>query len=97
MIARQGKLAYEDYVHGDAGALRDTRSATKSITDALVGIAIQEGKLSGVDAKVLMLLPDRARRVQNADPRKSSITIEDFLTMSSPLECDDWNDASPRK
>ena len=94
MIARQGKLAYEDYLDGDAGTLRDRRSATKSITDALVGIAIQEGKLSGVDAKVLMLLPDRARRVQNADPRKSSITIEDFLTMSSPLECDDWNDAS---
>jgi CubicO group peptidase (beta-lactamase class C family) len=94
LIARHGKLAYEDYVDGDANTLRDTRSATKSITDILVGLAIGQLKLSGVDEKVLSFLPDRARRMQNPDPRKSAITIEDFLTMSSPLECDDWNDAS---
>jgi CubicO group peptidase (beta-lactamase class C family) len=94
LIARHRKLVYEEYVEGDANTLRDTRSATKTITGALVGIAIEDGKLSGVDAKILNLLPDRARRVQNPDPRKAAITIEDFLTMSSPLECDDWNDAS---
>src|SRR5580658_8839617 len=94
LIARHGKLAYESYFDGDAATLRDTRSATKSITDILIGIAIEEHKLSGVDAKVLALLPEHARRVQNPDPRKTAITVEDFLTMSSPLECDDWNDAS---
>ena len=98
LIARHGKLAYEGYFDGngdaDAATLRDTRSATKSITDVLIGIAIDEHKLSGVDAKVMALLPERARRIQNPDPRKSAITVEDFLTMSSPLECDDWNDAS---
>lgn len=94
LIARHGKLVYEDYIDGDASTLRDTRSATKSITDILVGIAIGQHELSGTDAKVLSFLPDRARRMQNPDPRKSAITIEDFLTMSSPLECDDWNDAS---
>jgi CubicO group peptidase (beta-lactamase class C family) len=94
LIARHGKLAYEGYFDGDAATLRDTRSATKSITDVLIGIAIDEHKLSGVDAKVLALLPERARRIQNPDPRKAAITVEDFLTMSSPLECDDWNDAS---
>jgi CubicO group peptidase (beta-lactamase class C family) len=60
----------------------------------LIGIAIGEKKLSGVDARVLALLPERARKLQNPDPRKDKINIEDFLTMSSPLECDDWNDAS---
>ena len=94
LIARHGKLAYEGYFDGDANTLRDTRSATKSITDILVGIAIREKRLNGVDARVLALLPDRARKVQNPDPRKDKITVEDFLTMSSPLECDDWNDAS---
>jgi CubicO group peptidase (beta-lactamase class C family) len=94
LVARHGKLVYEGYFDGDASTLRNTRSATKSITDVLVGIAIDEHKLSGVDAKVLALLPERARKIQNPDPRKAAITVEDFLTMSSPLECDDWNDAS---
>src|SRR5271169_1806746 len=94
VVARRGKLVYEGYFDGDAATLRDTRSATKSITDALVGIAIHEKKLSGVDARVLALLPERARKMQNPDARKDEITVEDFLTMSSPLECDDWNDAS---
>ncbi len=94
LIARHGKLVYEAYFDGDAATLRDTRSATKSITDVLIGIAIDEKKLSGVDVPVLSLLPERARKMQNPDPRKNKITVEDFLTMSSPLECDDWNDAS---
>jgi CubicO group peptidase (beta-lactamase class C family) len=94
LIARHGKLVYESYFDGDASSLRDTRSATKSITDALIGIAIGEKKLTGVDARVLQLLPEHARKLQNPDPRKDKITVEDFLTMSAPLECDDWNDAS---
>jgi CubicO group peptidase (beta-lactamase class C family) len=94
LIARHGKLVYEKYFDGDAATQRDTRSATKSITDILVGLAIQQKRLSGVDARVLALLPERARRLQNRDPRKDTMTVEDLLTMSSPLECDDWNDAS---
>jgi CubicO group peptidase (beta-lactamase class C family) len=94
LVARHGKLVYEEYFDGGPESLRDTRSATKSITDVLVGVAIDEHRLRGVDAPVLELLPERAARIQNPDPRKSRITVEDFLTMSSPLECDDWNDAS---
>jgi CubicO group peptidase (beta-lactamase class C family) len=94
LIARHGKLVYEGYFDGDAATPRDTRSATKSITGILIGLAIQDNKLSGVDARILALLPDHRRKLQNLDPRKDKITVEDFLTMSSPLECDDWNDAS---
>jgi CubicO group peptidase (beta-lactamase class C family) len=94
LVARHGKLVYESYFDGDAATLRDTRSATKSITDILIGVAIKEKNLSGVEARILALLPERARRIQNPDPRKDKMTVEDFLTMSSPLECDDWNDAS---
>ena len=94
VVARHGKLVYESYFDGDASTLRDTRSATKSIADVQVGIAIQEKNLSGVAARVVALLPERTRKMQNSDPRKDKITLEDFRTMSSPLECDDWNDAS---
>jgi CubicO group peptidase (beta-lactamase class C family) len=93
-IARHGKLVYEVYFDGDAATLRDTRSATKSLTSALVGLAIADHKLPGVAARVLALLPERARKLANPDPRKGRITVEDLLTMSGPLECDDWNDAS---
>lgn len=94
LIARHGQLVYEKYFEGDATTLRDTRSATKSITSLLIGLAIQEHKLTGTDAKVLDLLPAHRGKLQNPDPRKERITVEDLLTMSSPLECDDWNDAS---
>lgn len=94
LVARHGKVVYEGYFDGDAATLRDTRSATKSITDVLVGIAIDEKKLSGVETRVVALLPERARKMQNPDRRKDKMTVEDLLTMSSPLECDDWNDFS---
>src|SRR5579864_4581304 len=94
LVARHGRLVYEEYFDGGIESLRDTRSATKSITSLLVGIAIDTHALSGVDARVLELLPERKAKLQNPDPRKERITVEDLLTMSSPLECDDWNDAS---
>jgi CubicO group peptidase (beta-lactamase class C family) len=94
LIARNGQLVYERYFEGDAASLRDTRSATKSITSLLIGMAIQDKKLTGTNARILDLLPEHRRRLQNLDPRKDKITVEDLLTMSSPLECDDWNDAS---
>ena len=92
LVMRDGQLVYEHYFDGDAATLRDTRSATKSLTSLLIGIAIDEHRVSNVDAHVLDLLGHP--RVQNSDPRKDRMSVEDLLTMSSPLECDDWNDFS---
>src|SRR5271155_38570 len=94
VIARHGKLAYEGYFGGtDANTLMETRSATKSITSMLIGIAIDRGLLASVDTPVLPFFRDK-QPLQNSDPRKEKITVEDLLTMSSLLECDDWNDFS---
>ena len=93
VVLRGGEVAYETYFEGDAGTLRDTRSATKTITGMLVGIAIDQKKLSGTDAKVLPFFSDKLP-LANPDKRKEQITVEDFLTMSSLLECNDWSDYS---
>lgn len=87
-----GGTREEHFFAGDERTLRNTRSATKAITGMLVGIAIDRGELSGVDARVLDVLGRSAPR--NPDPRKDAITIEDFLTMRSALECDDADEHS---
>jgi len=94
LIARQGKIAYERYFDGDGvNGLRNTRSATKTITGMLIGAAIDRHLIPSVNAHVLDYLQDKLP-LKNPDPRKSEITIEDFLTMSSLLECNDENSFS---
>jgi CubicO group peptidase (beta-lactamase class C family) len=91
LIARSGRLVYEQYFDSDGReGVRNTRSATKTITGALVGLAIDRHLVPGVDARVADYFRDKEPFV-NPDARKTAITIEDFLTMSSPLECDDEN------
>lgn len=89
LVARGDDLVFERYYEGDAETLRNTRSATKSVTGMLIGLAIQEGALPGVEANVTSFFGERELR--HPDPRKHAITLEDFLTMSSMLECDDEN------
>lgn len=94
VIAVGDELFYEGYFDdGGVDGVRNTRSATKTVTGMLIGIAIDRGLLSGVGAKVLDFFADKGP-LQHSDPRKSEITIEDFLTMSSLLECNDWNQFS---
>jgi len=69
------------------------RSATKSVVSALAGIAIDRGALSGVNEPVLPEM--RYSSYANPDPRKAAITLGDFLSMSSGLDCNDHSSTSP--
>ncbi len=93
LIVRDGVLVYEKYL-GDATreTLHDTRSLTKSVTALLVGAAIERKLLPSAQAKVFDYFGDR--QWQHPDPRKRAITVEDLLTMSSQLECNDDNEFS---
>ncbi len=94
LVSRRGQVVYEAYFdEGGAQALRNTRSATKSVLALLVGQAIEDGRLAGVQDRVLRHLPAWRRNAAD-DRRKAAITVEDLLSMSGPLECDDWNDWS---
>jgi CubicO group peptidase (beta-lactamase class C family) len=91
LVRRGGDVVHEWYADGsDRSTLHNTRSATKTVTGLLVGIAIDHGHLSGVDTAVSSVLPT-GDLTHAADPRKDAITVEDLLTMSSVLECDDTN------
>ena len=93
LVQHRGQLVYEAYYNGgSATTLNDIRSAGKTVTGLLAGIALAEGRLESVRQPVFGLFPDRPRR--HPDPRKEAITVEDLLTMSSVLECNDWNSFS---
>ncbi len=93
VVARHGKLIYEQYFDKEgAEGLRNTRSVTKTVAGMLVGLAV-ERKLLRADTPVLPHFPE-LRPLAHADPRKDKITVEDFLTMSSALECSDDNQFS---
>lgn len=92
VVLRHGDVGYETYFDANADTLHNTRSATKTIAGMLVGIAVDRKALT-VDTKVLPLFPDK-QPLANPDKRKEQITVEDFLTMSSLLECNDWNEYS---
>lgn len=94
LVARDGKPVFEAYYDaGGAQARRNTRSATKTVAGMLAGAAIADGKLPGAQAPILPYLRDKLP-VEHPDPRKDAITVEDLMTMSSRLECDDENQFS---
>lgn len=94
LVVKNSKLIFEKYYQGnDSTSLHNTRSATKSLATILAGIAIDKGYIHSEKDKIYKYLSSNLP-VKNPDPRKDSITIEDLLTMSSVLECDDWNNYS---
>ena len=93
VIAYKGDLVYEKYYNGFSDStLHNTRSATKTITGTLIGCLIKDGKLKS--EKEFASKYSKREDIYYHDSRKDSVTIEDLLTMSSLMECDDWNQFS---
>ncbi|WP_236292711.1 serine hydrolase domain-containing protein [Paenibacillus allorhizoplanae] len=66
-----------------SGILQDMKSVTKSVTSALIGIALAEGKLKTIEQRLATFYPE----LEN-DPLKSKIQLKHLLSMTSGLS---WN------
>jgi CubicO group peptidase (beta-lactamase class C family) len=91
VVLKGGKILYENYFNrADQETLQDIRSAGKSITSVLMGIAFDKGFLADVDQPLLSFFPEYDRTT-NWDPRKDSITLRNTLSMSIGLDVSDGN------
>jgi CubicO group peptidase (beta-lactamase class C family) len=92
LVASADSLIAEGYFNGETPqSVHDVRSVTKSVTSALVGIAIREGFIRSVDetvgdylSSIISDLPDDIGR----------LTIDNLLTMRSGQAWSDFTDAS---
>lgn len=90
VILRDDKLVSERYFNGDsADSLHDIRSATKSFTSLLMGIAVQQGLVHSVDDSIASYLPGLPK------DGKEKIKIKDLLNMRSGLDANDEDPATP--
>ncbi len=91
LIIRNGVIVSETYYSGNNQNTKHMMySVTKSFISTLVGIALDQGKLKGIEQKALDLLPGRT--FANSDARKQAMTLENLLTMSSGLG---WVEGDP--
>ncbi len=87
LIVRHGKLVLDSYFWPFSAEMKHTlHSCTKSITSALIGIAIDKGYIQSVNQPIKVFFPILAAGKENL---KKSITIEDLLMMASGLDCKD--------
>jgi CubicO group peptidase (beta-lactamase class C family) len=94
LLYQRGKLVLEEYFYGySAERTQQLRSATKSIVSALAGIAIDRGALTGVNERVMPLMGYPS--YEHPDPRKAAMTVGDFLSNRSGLDCNDHSSTSP--
>lgn len=85
VVYQNGEIVLEEYFKG---ANREesvhTFSIVKSIVAILIGIAIDQGYIKGVDQKVLDFFPDY--QLKRNQEQLKDVTIENFLTMTVPYK-----------
>ncbi len=80
------------YARGDTAARGNVRSVTKSVLATLIGIAVDDGRIAGVDRTLGELLPDHAAAMPG--PMRTA-TLRQVLTMTAGTVADRAADASP--
>ena len=93
LVIRNGYLVSEVYYNPFTAEMSvPVASVTKSVTSALVGIAIDKGLIKDERAKVLSFFPNQT--IANLDDRKQAMTIRDLVTMTAGLDYVDAVDPS---
>ena len=91
LVVKNGYLVFEKYYsYGMRERYAVVHSVTKSVTSALIGIALEKGYLNSVDQKVVEFFPEYI--TDELDPRKKEISLKHLLTMSAGFK---WNDRGP--
>jgi CubicO group peptidase (beta-lactamase class C family) len=85
LVLKNGRVALEVYQNGNTPATHwMSMSVAKSITSTLIGAAIQQGYIGGVDDAVTRYVP------RLAGSAYEGVSIRDLLTMTSGVR---WNEA----
>ena len=88
LVVRNGYLVFEQYYSwGSVYRQSVVHSVTKSVTSALIGIALEKGYLKSIDQKLMEFFPEYI--TAHSNPRKKEITIRHLLTMSAGFSWDD--------
>lgn len=78
LVLKDGEVIHESYAHGDSrDSLHMSFSVAKSFTSALIGIALDEGKLDSLDDPIRKYLPELTSKTFDG------VTIEHVLQMST--------------
>ncbi len=94
LLLKDDQLIIEEYFNNHTANIpHDLRSTTKSIRSILMGIAIDKGFIDHVNDPISKYLKKPVPQ-KNIDTRKEKITIKHLLTMSTGLECNDWDKKS---
>ena len=80
---------YDAWINNSSLSRHIMHSTSKSVTSALIGIAIDQGYIASTNVPFYGLFNYVA--YDNWDPRKSSMTLEDALTMRLGLVWDEWS------
>jgi CubicO group peptidase (beta-lactamase class C family) len=98
LIARNGKLILESYFNGyDRDTMHDMRSAFKSVTSALAGIAIDKGLILDPDRPISDYFPDYWSHIQGDLALKNRISLTHLLTMTSGFNAEEVFGIGPNR